>query len=593
MNYIFSNVGEFSAKLVNGSLDKDAVLNPILKTCMSKIKSNYTINYDYFFKQVKNFFENTSEPLFNEFRWVLAQNYFITSSLGINPENEPFSKELFKDTTLYLDTNIILSLISEHNKHFNNASSFIEAANKLEMNYCVCQITIEEYERWVNSEAENIALAIDQIPKKTKSKIGSFIYQDLQFELKKKGEITKEERQEVLDEIIGNYLDFKTVLEQFIPDEKITYIDDSWFDSIEKSKEYETTLTVVKDKFLDLRKRKKSDNASAHDSKILLWIDKEIKENESLIWFVTTDYSLPLIKMNQQEKSTSIIIEAILQWLVPLTGNGTSKEKFSQTLKQKILPQEFLFDVNDFVIFEELHMECGELPSEDIEDCILFLKKNAPNLNPNSPKDREKLAAFIAKYFYDPGRKYKSELSEREKENEKLVIQLGDVMSAIEDLKSNATLKDDKLESSKKAHKKEVEDIKSDSDDKIKKLEGSFKGIQDELGAMKEEKRQEKITNSFKKWQKRGKYSFAFFILLLTFVTLEFMPNWSWNYPAKMINEINTLESTENARYRIYIGINIFLITGLLIASFLYAYRRLFNTEKREEKREELDKKIK
>jgi predicted nucleic acid-binding protein len=593
MDYIFSSVGEFSAKLVDGTLDKETVLNPILKNCMNEVKAHYKINHDYFFKQLKLFFENTNEPLYNEFRWVLAQNYFITSSLGINPESEPFSKELFKDTTLYLDTNVILSLISTRNKHFNNVSSLIEAANKLEMNYCLCQVTIEEYERWVNSELEDITRAIDQIPKKTKSKIGSCIYQDLQFELSKIGEVTKEERQELLDKIIGEYLDVKTVIEKFIPEGNITYIDNTWFDSIENDKLYEETITTVKTKFLDLRGRKKGNNASAHDAKILLWIDKEITESKSSNWFVTSDYSLPLIKINGQEKSTSIILEAILQWLVPLTSNGDFQEKFSQTLKQKILPQEFLFETSDFVIFEELHMECNELPSEDVEDCILFLKKNAPNLNPNLPEDREKLAAHIAKHFYDPGRKYKKELSEKEKENETLTSKLGDVMKAIDELRDKSDLKETELKDTKELHSTEIGKIKEEHEKKVEIFEGSFQEIHDELSGIKEEKRQEKIDLKFNKWQKPAKFSFALFILLTLFGVLEFIPDWGWNYPAKIINEINQVENTNKALYNTFLGLNIFLITGLIISLFLFSYKRLFNSDNIEEKKEKLNEKIK
>lgn len=593
MNYIFSNVGEFSAKLIEGKLDQETVLKPILQNCLKEIKSKFKINYDYFFKQLTNFFENTKEPIYNEFRWVLAQNYFITCSLGINPESEPFSKELFQDTTLYLDTNIILSLISPNNRHFNNVSSLIEAANKLQTNYAICQITVDEYEGWVNSEAENIALTIDQIPKNTKSKIGSCIYQDLQYELSKAGEVTKMERIELLNKVVENYLDFKSVLEKLIPDEKLTYIDDSWFDSIEDDASYQETLSNVKSKYLDLRKRKKSINASVHDAKILHWLDKEISESEKPNWFVTSDFSLPLIKINGNDKSSSIILEAILQWLVPLTNNGDNLELFSQTLKQKILPKEFLFDISDFVIFEELHMECGELPSEDVEDCILYIKKNAPNLNPNLPEDREKLATHIAKYFYDPGRKYKKELSQKELENDNLIKQLGDVMSEIDKIKAETEAKNQEIKTTKERHAKEIEAIQETNDGKIKNLENSLDSVSSQLGDLKEEKRQEKIITAYTKWQRRGKYAFAFFLLLLIVIILEFLPSWPWNYPAKMIDKINALESTHNARYRLLIAINTFVITGLLIASFLYAYRRLFNREKVNAKMEELDKKIK
>ncbi len=584
MSYIFSNIGEFSAKLIEGKIDKETVLKPILQNCISEIENNFKIDYQYFIKRLEHFFEEIKEPLYNEFRWILAQNYFITSSLGINPESETFSKELFQNVTLYLDTNVILSLISDKNYYYNNAFSFIEAANKLKIKFCVCEITLSELEGWVNNESEQIAFTEQQIPIKTKSKIGSSIYKELQNMLPEADIITIEERQELLNQVVQKYLNCKDIIEQLIPEENIEYIDDAWFDSIENEKIFDYTLKVVKEKYLDLRGRKKGENASKHDAKILLWLNKQISETKKDYWFVTNDSSLPLIKILGSEKSNSIILEAILQWIVPLTQDGDYQEKFSYALKQKILPKEFLFEVRDFMIFEELHMECSELPSEDVEDCIRFLKKNAANLNPNEPADREKLASHIAKYFIDPSRKYKKELTEREKENEELITQLGDVYQMIEKLKEEAYAKENELEQSKISQAKEITKIKDEHDQKIDEVIGSLNGVSDELNSLKVERKQEKITEKMKAWRKPAKYSLGLFIILLLFGVLEFLPKWSWNYPAKLLSFFNSLEANDKGTFNICIGLNIFLLTGLIIPLFIFFYNRLINKEKIEHK---------
>jgi len=592
MSYIFSSVGEFSAKLVEGKIDKETVLKPILKDCISEIENKFEINYQYFIKRLEHFFEETVEPLYNEFKWVLAQNYFITSSLGINPESETFSKQLFQDTTFYLDTNVILNLLSEQNKYYSTNYSFIEAANEINIKYCICEITFSELEGWVNSESERILLAGRQIPKKTKSKIGSCIYQELQSKLDKIGEVTIEEKQELLNEIVQVYFKHKEIIENLIPKENIEYIDDPWFESIENEKIYEDTLIVVKEKFLEVRGRKKSESAVIHDTKILLWLNKQITENQKDFWFVTSDYSLPLIKIDGSEKSNSIILEAVLQWLVPLTRNGDFQERFSQALKQRILPKEFLFEVNDFVIFEELHMECSELPSEDVEDCIMFLKKNAPNLNPNEPADREKLASHIAKYFIDPGRKYKKELSEKENENEKLIAQLGDVYAMIVELKEQSKRKDSELEQTKLSHEEELFRIKENHDEKINKVVGTLGDVSSELDSIKEEKRQEKISEKMKGWKKPAKYALIVFVLLILFGILELLPDWSWNYPAKLLSKINSLEADNKGTFNLCISINIFLLSGLIISLFVFFYNRLFNKDKIEQKLDYFNEKV-
>jgi len=592
MSYIFSNIGEFSAKLVEGAIDKETVLKPILKDCISEIEINFRINYQYFIKRLEYFFEETKEPLYNEFRWILAQNYFITSSLGINPESKTFSKELFQDVTLYLDTNVILSLITKQDRYYYNACSFIEAANKLKIKICICEITFSELEGWVNAESERILLTGHQIPKKTKSKIGSCIYQRLQSKLPKNDVVTIEEKQELLNQVVQEYMNYKDIVEKLIPNENLEYIDDKWFESIESEKVFEDTVIIVKEKFIEVRGRKKHVNASVHDAKILLWLKKQISENQKDYWLVTHDYSLPLIKLGDSEKSNSIILEAILQWLVPLTYNSDFQEKFSYALKQRILPKEFLFEVNDFLIFEELHMDCSELPSEDVEDCIFFLKKNAPNLNPNKPADREKLASHIAKYFIDPGRKYKKELSEKEQENEKLIAQLGDVYQLIEKLKENANAKESELEQTRLSLTEEITQIKDEHKQEINEVLETLNGVSDELNSLKEENRQEKIDKKMEAWKRPAKFALALFIVLILFGILEFLPDWDWNYPAKLLTFFNSLAANEKGTFNICIGLNIFLLSGLIISLFIFFYNRLINKDKIEQKLEFFNEQI-
>ena len=89
---------------------------------------------------------------------------------------------------------------------------------------------------------------------------------------------------------------------------------------------------------------------------------------------------------------------------------------FSDAVKYQLLPQESFFDLRDFLVFAEIASSCKELPAEDVEQCIRYLKTNAPNLDPSVPADREKIAREISKFFADPSRKYKQEIQRLEAE---------------------------------------------------------------------------------------------------------------------------------------------------------------------------------
>jgi hypothetical protein len=53
-------------------------------------------------------------------------------------------------------------------------------------------------------------------------------------------------------------------------------------------------------------------------------------------------------------------------------------------IKYRLLPQERIFNLEDFLIFHEMHMSCKELPAEDVEECIRYIKVNAPMLAPQT-----------------------------------------------------------------------------------------------------------------------------------------------------------------------------------------------------------------
>jgi hypothetical protein len=107
-------------------------------------------------------------------------------------------------------------------------------------------------------------------------------------------------------------------------------------------------------------------------------------------------------------------------------------------IKYRLLPQDRIFDLEDFLIFHEMHMSCKELPAEDVEECIRYIKANIPMLDPLVPADREKLTYEVSKFFADPGRKYKKEIArletERKEAEQEYERRLGEASTQIEKL---------------------------------------------------------------------------------------------------------------------------------------------------------------
>ncbi|MBT6684719.1 MAG: hypothetical protein HN704_05590 [Bacteroidetes bacterium] len=589
---IFSTLGDYSAKIVAGKIDKEQILYPVLNRSIEECKKNFEINYDFFRQKVIEFFSELNDPNYNETKCVLAQNYFIAKSIGINPNSENFSKDIFKNQIIYLDTNVLLAIISKHNRKHNNAIASLKALKKLDIQICITKETIIEYETWVQKEFERIRKTTNQIPKKTKSKVESPVYQDYYHIFLEKSE--KEEASDfddILTDLEQYYFNFREVLKQYISEDKIKYIDNAWFETVEKEPNYESTVKLIKEKYREVSVREKGDGAAVHDAKVLLWIDKASRETGIKHLFLTTDTSMPLIQLGDIGNSNNIILEAILQWLIPLT-NGHKDEDVDKTisefLKQRIVPKEFIFEIKDFLIFDQLHMECQELPAEDVENCIIYLKKNAAGLNPNKAADREKFASEIAKYFIDPGKKFKLELSVKEKENQQLQAQLGDVYQLLEKVQGQNEEKDKQLSELKTEHDENLKGLKENHDQEISSIKDSLTDVNKELTTIREEQERKIGEKDYSKWKRPAKIAFVFFIVILLFGILQLLPNWKYNYPAKLVEYINGVKEISEAKFRLWMTFDGFLTTGLIISLFVFSYKRLFNKENKRNMRKEL-----
>ncbi|HUW06889.1 MAG TPA: hypothetical protein VMW01_11575 [Williamwhitmania sp.] len=593
VSYIFSNIGDYSAKIVDGKINKEQILFPILDNSIEECKSKYSINFDFFKHKLVEFFSDTTDPLYIETKCILAQNYFIAKSIGINPNSETFSKDVFENQVIYLDTNVLLAIVSKFNRKHSNAIAFLRAINKLKISICITHPTIIEYETWVQNEFERVRKTAKQIPKKTKSKIESPIYQDYyhayQLNLK---EGKDSDLEDILNELEKHYFNYKEILTELVPNQTIEYVDVSWFDNIVNESNFDLFVKLVKEKYKEVSGiRDKGDGAAIHDAKVLLWLDKESKEKGIKHLFVTTDTSMPLIRFEENDNTSNIVLEAILQWLLPLTNGHNDNEiekTISEIIKQRILPKEFIFEIKDFMIFDQLHMECQELPAEDVENCILYLKKNASGLNPNNASDREKFASEIAKYFIDPGKKFKLELSQKEKENENLKKQLGDVFNLIGDLQEQNLQKENALVNLKKQHDEKIQSITDEHKNEINSIKDTLTGVADELLIFKNEQKRKDGLASYSRWQRPSKISFVFFLLLMFFGILQLCPNWEFNLPAKLIEYINKIKPVNEAKFRLWLTLDGFLTSSLIVTLFIFSYQRLFNKEKKENKKKEL-----
>jgi len=388
----------------------DLVSSPIFSSALNAIKNEHRLLDSSLFESAAISFFRDTDPEYAAIKWNMSQNYYILRVIGVDKELSLLSKEIFENVVFYLDTNMVISALALEEEYHAGFVAFSTACKRLGAKIRVCKITLDELDRVIMSNHAMLQSVLDQIPDETAVKVRSDFF-EAYYARKKSGQEFD------LDEVFANFVSAKDKLRQLF---EIEIEDDFWFEEAKINTRVSDFADVVATRYASMRRHSKNDLAAAHDSMCLLWVEESRRRDKTNnIWFATRDYTLPgCVPPDCDHKSLAIGLDALIQWLAPITfEDGEEKDialAYSAMISSRILPQERILNMQDFLIFHELGMSCKELPAEDVEGCIEYIKTNVPLLNPADPIDREKLAHALSTYFVDPGRKYKQNLQRYE-----------------------------------------------------------------------------------------------------------------------------------------------------------------------------------
>ncbi len=414
LSIIFSQLGEEYVRVIKGDIKGNEFLSVLFVSSVLKdVKKEFNLTDAPLFENGILSFFGDSDPEYDAIKWNLAQNYYIAKALGLDPSGVLLSKEVFGHAVFYLDTNIIIEALEPKHRYHKSFLAFNKACKQMGTKLKVLQISLNELQSWLAYQRQLMEKVIDQIPDETASRVSSIFY-EIYCEKKRAGEAVS----------VGEFFtSFDSPMDDLKDLFEVQLEDDTWFDRAKNEEDTIRFAETLRSKYFAMRGRLKRWEASLRDALSLLWLQKLRGENGSNIWLITGDISLPASPTpGAPSRSVAITLDAILQWISTTVAQTDAATEFpaifAGMLKYRLLPQDRIFDLQDFLIFHEMHMSCKELPAQDVESCIRYIKVNAPMLDPSNPADREKLAYEVSKFFADPGRKYKQEVARLEAEKE-------------------------------------------------------------------------------------------------------------------------------------------------------------------------------
>lgn len=396
------------------------------------------IDVDYMERRLSYFF-GTEDPEFNELKWRYAQNTFIIQSLGLDEAGFSLSHELFSDTTFYVDTNVLIHALEPLARHYTGFHAVREARDEFGLDLKAAFISVDETQGVSARKVDTIRKIENQVPPDIQDRVGSLYYRVY------KENVLQGDR--TIDEAYSDLLNPERPLEEF----GVELVEAEWF---EKERSTEATNQLVR---MMKRKSGKTTNQAVHDALLVRWVHKERRESDDDVWILTTDTELPKYEADDDEGPLAVTLDGFIQWMGTARGqeDETTRNLLSSELRRLLERTGRVFEIEDFLMFARMGMECRELPADDVEECIRTLKNEGFTMNPHNPGEREELISRISRFFASPDRRIQQEVQQLESKVQHATRERDEAKEEVAELEERLEDKSDEVEEADRDRRRE------------------------------------------------------------------------------------------------------------------------------------------
>lgn len=347
-------------------------------------------------KMSVKFFEE-SDPDYGYLKFNLGQSFYITKILGVDIPIDLFSKEIFSNSIFYLDTNIIFASLLPVSKHNITFKELLKICKQINIELNVSSVTKSEVERVISYFENEVSNLFDEIPEKIAPKVRGTFFEAYVEEKKKNPKFC-------VTDLFNPFHDLKETLRSTF---SIEIIDNINFDKLLGKAEIDTKLqSIFNSKSLEVRKRGKRKDSLLHDTFHYLLIEDIRQKEGKKALFITLDTSLPHVAATLQQdgnKPFCFTLDVLMQCFSPFIITEEDvydfSDVFSRLIANQLFPTSKLFDVRDFVFFNDIGLKIKELSEEDVEEALTHIKNHVLKGRVYTHADFEKVSYEIKKLF--------------------------------------------------------------------------------------------------------------------------------------------------------------------------------------------------
>ena len=362
---------------------------------------------EHFLAGVRTFFRE-DHPDYTWLKWTYCKNYYSLNIVGLGDYSEALSEEVFAGTTVYLDTNVLISALHGSSLNHSAVTQTISKLREIGCDIGVLSVTVDELAEVAKRQGDNLDAVLRQIPSELLPRVSGLV---ARTEASHRSDASLPSPSEVLS-------DFENSRELIKNKLQVVVSEDTWFDQerdSEKIKHLAEELRMHYDRTPPVW-RHKTQSAANHDALALQFLSEQKRHGHNCM-FVTLDGSLPTFRHSIPDTSNGkfrnvMTVDALLPWIGMVSQSDDDVSKaYSSLLSHQMVMMKQAFSINEFRMLAEIGMDCGQLPAEDVERCLLYLREEAKDSDLRSAEDREVLHHKVKSFFSSPDRKYLSEIS--------------------------------------------------------------------------------------------------------------------------------------------------------------------------------------
>lgn len=413
ISLVAGSIGEESAnQLINGRTDSIASAELIARTVEQVTAGFRRFNVREFTQGVIDFFRST-DPACHRVLWQLAESYFVTRLIGIDPSGKSLSREIFDETEFVLDTNTILALTMKSDENHGLVSAVLRTAREIGIPIIVGDITLEEFHGVLTRQREDLKKIVERGEARWLGRLDSTVLREYDASGGTDPDRFIDRFSDIEDRLRK---DWSAQITEMYPDE-LTH-------------DVEKLAHQLRERYRQAKvsQRTKSMNVALHDAKLITHIVGKRESTGSKMWLLTLDNSLPGFAPEGSEwSSLAIAPRTAFQWLTPVVARSSNDGRFATVFAEMVqahfLPRTQFFNTADFCMLLDVDENINEIPDEDVESILMRLKSRAMSLDTNRAEDREKLTAIVSATLADKNARVQRRQRELEEDRDRQLQQ--------------------------------------------------------------------------------------------------------------------------------------------------------------------------